>query len=77
MSSFPETHQPPGNPLVKLVFEKPQRDQRVHLEEISPGWFDRISSTCSLVSCGAPCPALRTGRPVIESRSMDALAGRE
>jgi hypothetical protein len=62
---------------MKFVFEKTQRDQCIHIEKISHGRFDRISSTCSLVSRGAPDPALRTGRPVSASRPMMALAGRE
>jgi hypothetical protein len=62
---------------MKLVFEKTQCNQRVHIEKISHGRSDRISRTCSLVNCGAPGPALRTGRPVITSRPIAAFAGRE
>ena len=43
--SLPETQQPPANALMELVFEKTQRDQCVHIEQISHGRFDRMSST--------------------------------
>ncbi len=41
--SFPEMQQPKGNPLVEFVFEQPQRDQCVHIAEISPGRLARIA----------------------------------
>ena len=62
---------------MKLVFEKPQRQQRIHIQKVSHGKSDRMSSTCSLVSCGAPSPALRTGKPVMGSRRIAAFLGRE
>jgi hypothetical protein len=61
---------------MKFVLKKTQRDKRVHIEEILHGKFERISCTCSLVSCGAPGPALRTGRPVIASRAIAGFARR-
>lgn len=61
---------------MELVFEKAQCDERVYIEQISHGRFERMSSTCALDSCGARSPALRTGRPVTVSRPMVALAGR-
>ena len=41
--SVPEPHHPVRNAVMKLVFEKAQRDQRVHIEKISHGRSDRIS----------------------------------
>ena len=43
--SLPETHQPPANALMELVFEEPQRNQCVHIQQISHGRLDRMSST--------------------------------
>ncbi len=61
---------------MKLMFEKTERHQGIYIQKVFHGKFDRISRTCSLVSRGAPGPAVRTGRPVTESRRMADFARR-
>jgi hypothetical protein len=58
---------PATNPRVKFVLHETQCNQRIYVQEILHGKFDRISSTSLLVKMGASGPAVRTGSPVIES----------
>jgi len=61
---------------VKFMLRQAERDKRIHIEEIDHGKFERISSTSLLLNCGAPGPALKTGRPVIGSTRMRAFRRR-
>ncbi len=55
---------PRSNSLVKLMLKHSQRHKGVYVQQMTHGKLARISSTCSLVSVGAPGPPLKTGSPV-------------
>ncbi len=67
---------PSGNALVEFVFKEAKRDQGIHIKQVFHGNSAKISRTCLLLKCGAPTPALRTGRPVIRSTRKVTLEKR-
>lgn len=64
---------PESHSLVKFVLQETQCDKSVYVKQVFHGKVDKISRTCLLVRSGASEPALRTGRPVIRSRTIRAV----
>src|ERR1700730_19358007 len=61
---------PVRHPVVELVLQEAQRNERVDIQQLSQGKAARMSSTCLLVRRGSSGPAVRTGRPVTGSSIM-------
>ena len=61
---------------MELMLQHQERDESIHVQQVSHGKSARISRTSALVSLGAFKPAVRTGCPVTGSRMMRAFRGR-
>ena len=68
-----EIMQPECDSLMKFVLKETERYQGVYIQEIAHGKLERISSTSLLARSGEFAPTLRTGRPVIGSRTIFAF----
>jgi len=67
---------PVRNPRMELMFQYGEREQSIHVQQVSHGKSARASRTCALVSLGAFGPAVSTGSPVTRSRMIRAFRRR-